>query len=342
MFVRNILIALNLIFLTACGGDDPSFSILPESNNFQSTSSFNNKIDILWVVDNSGSMAPYQQNVADNFSAFIQDFQTKGYDFRIAVITTEAWTENFWGGSTASFRSNAGSAILTPDTPNLETAFLQNILQGTAGYGDERAFQSIEFALTDPSNSGYNFPRSDAFLAVIIVSDEDDFSHAGSAYANRNYSYPGLYSISHYTDFLDTLTGSTPTNRSYNVSTISVLDAACQSDPNSHADAIIGQRYMDFVDATDGIKGSICDANFSSSLNSIQSKISELSTQFYLTREPVPGSIRVKINGSDIPESAVNGWTYNATSNSIKFHGAATPAEGDSISVTYDPTSLDI
>ena len=112
----------------------------------------NTKIDILFVVDNSGSMFSSQQDLANSFGDFIDDFQTKGYDFRIAVITTEAWGENFWGGgfwegSDASFRSDAGSAILTPETPNLETAFLQNIMQGTTGYGDERAFQSIEFAL---------------------------------------------------------------------------------------------------------------------------------------------------------------------------------------------------
>ena len=30
------------------------------------------KVDILWVVDSSGSMAPKQQRLATNFSAFVQ------------------------------------------------------------------------------------------------------------------------------------------------------------------------------------------------------------------------------------------------------------------------------
>tara|TARA_B100001248_G_C27399748_1_gene469156 strand:- start:1578 stop:2606 length:1029 start_codon:yes stop_codon:yes gene_type:complete len=340
MFAR-ILTTTTFVLLTACGADDPSFSLLPTSNEFQSTSSFNNKIDILWVVDNSGSMNPYQVNVANNFTSFIQDFQTKGYDFRIAVTTTDAWRANFYGieANKAAFQDASGSAILDPSTPNLEDAFIDNIMVGASGFGDERAFQSFKTALESSLNSSYDFPRSDAFFAVIIVSDEDDFSHNTADYAFRNYNY-GLHTISEYTEFLDNLTNSTDIVKNYNVSAIAALNQACVDDPDAHPDTIIGQRYMELVEATDGIQGSICDNNFSDNLNQIQTKISELSTRFYLNRTPVDGTIQVFINGGAVPEDPVNGWQYDEVSNSVTFFGSYIPAEGDSITVNYDPTDL--
>lgn len=52
---------------------------------------------------------------------------------------------------------------------------MANVKLGTSGSGDERALSSFEKTLINPLNS--NFHRPDAFLAIIIVSDEDDFSH---------------------------------------------------------------------------------------------------------------------------------------------------------------------
>src|SRR5690242_20617262 len=65
-------------------------------------------IDVLWVVDNSGSMAPRQENVAKNFQAFMEVFQKSGIDYRLAVTTTDIFKEkgNFVGSP----------KILTPKT----------------------------------------------------------------------------------------------------------------------------------------------------------------------------------------------------------------------------------
>src|SRR5687767_15405232 len=44
--------------------------------------------DILFVVDNSGSMADEQENLAVNFGRFIEQIAGSG-DYRIAVVTTD-------------------------------------------------------------------------------------------------------------------------------------------------------------------------------------------------------------------------------------------------------------
>lgn len=333
--------------LTACGKDKPSFSLLAEQNVF-TQGTVNNKLDILWVVDNSGSMQPYQQNLTSNFSSFISNFQNKGFDFHIGVTTTATYLANPLQQNNPSLArlkdgvggNHSGVFVIDPSTPNLLNVFLTNASQGTNGSGDERAFSSFKEALDSPLNT--DFRRTGAFLAVIILSDEDDFSgnnRCQNCGADHDYNAATLDSVATYTTYLDQLTQSPPGDRRYIVSNISVIDANCQSQHQASG-SIMGTRYMQLTQATNGISASICDASFANSLTAIQTLIAELSTQFYLNRIPVVSSIQVNVNGQAIPQNATNGWTYESASNSIKFHGSAIPAQGSTIIVNFDPVTI--
>ena len=52
----------------------------------------NRDVDILFVIDNSGSMAEEQQRVAENFAAFINVLEAEdvGANYRIGITTTDA------------------------------------------------------------------------------------------------------------------------------------------------------------------------------------------------------------------------------------------------------------
>jgi hypothetical protein len=336
---------LSLMVLSGCAEQAPTFSILPESDVFyQSPSKINNKLDILWVIDNSGSMAEEQQNLASNFSSFINSFVTKGYDFKIAVTTTDAWKASYVNQpALAKFKdgtnqtSHTGVFVITPSTPNLINTFVTNVNQGTAGDGDERAFQSFKASLNSSLNSG--FLRTDSFLAVIIVSDEDDFSTDSATSLNHNYNSSALHTVSSYTSYLDTLTQSTSVYRRYSVSAIAIKDTAC-AQANQASGGIMGQRYITLAAQTDGVVGDICAPSYASTLNEIQNRIAELSTQFYLSRVPVESTLVVHVNGVLIAKNTTNGWTFNGASNSIIFHGSAIPAQGSAIAVDYDPATI--
>lgn len=75
-------------------------------------------------------------------------------------------------------------------------------------------------------------------------------------------------------------------------------------------------------------------------MTKIADQIAMLSSQFFLHSKPIVSSISVAINSVAIPNDATNGWTYDATANSIQFHGTAVPQQGDSIDVHFDPESL--
>jgi hypothetical protein len=359
-----------VVALAGCGGEDSSFSLLADSDSFkQTTGTTNSKVDILWVIDNSGSMESSQQNVTNNLNAFIQDFSSKGLDFKMAVTSTDAYRTQFTGNqncsrfrngilnsscNTISGRTYSSYRIIDQLTPNLINNFMINASltdtnNSIYGSGDERAFQSIRAALNQPLNTG--FIRQDSFLSVIIVSDEEDFSHDGST-IREDYNYSGLHTVQSYVDYLDGITNSTSTNRRYNVNAMAIFDAACRDLLNTEwAGRKIGTRYGQLVDRvneahstaeTRGLKTSLC-GNFAQDLQRIASGILTLANRFTLARIPKPETISVIVNGVVIPNRDTNplgdgGWVYEVSSNSILFVGLAyIPPSGSNIKVDYDP-----
>ncbi|MES2962406.1 MAG: hypothetical protein V4760_00855 [Bdellovibrionota bacterium] len=356
---RNLIAGLALVAMvtSACGNKNASFGLLTDETRFtQNSDPTNGKIDVLWVIDNSGSMSSSQSRMTAEISRFIDLFNAKGFDYRMAVITSDAYRSIFGAdpNTRTKFKdgtdqtSHTGVFMVTPTTPSLNQTFVTNAMQGVSGSGDERQFQSIEVALTHAVNAGFGFPRADAFLAVIMLSDEDDFSHDGSAYLDGQYTNAAVHTTDRYVAFLDGLTGATAANRSskYNVNSIHIQDQACLDLLNAeYPGRRIGLRYTELVDKVNGIKGSLCD-DFGTTLSNISNKIIELATQFYLDRVPNPDTLDVKINGVQVPHlqstdpQPWNGFIYHADTNSLTFHGSFVPPSGATIAVRFDPTGL--
>jgi hypothetical protein len=297
------------------------------------------------MVDNSKSMQPLQTNLANNFGSFISQFVTKSFDFKIAVAATDAFRAgaNFSKNPAyAQFKDGVGTThsgvfVIEPSTPDLLNVFVTNAMVGISGAGDERAFSSFQEALTNPVNDG--FLRADAFLAIVILSDEDDFSNPTRKVGTDNthdYSLPGLVPVEDYVTFLDQLKNSSPTNRKYSVSAITVLDKACKAQEGT----MIGKRYIELAGLADGVLGSVCDTSFADSLSAIQNRILELSTQFHLDKKPIADTIEVFVNDAKVTKNEANGWSYDSVANSVVFHGSAIPESGSSIYVNFDPEKL--
>lgn len=333
--------------MSACDKGSVSYSLLDAESKFKPQATVTPmQIDILWVIDNSGSMRTSQDNLTANFQSFISKFKQQNYDFHMAVTTTEAWEKEFVSSSvkarlksgarlSSSVTTNSGVTIMDRDTPNLDYVFTTNATQGTLGNGDERAFASIEETLKDHNNA--SFRRDSAFLAVIIVSDEEDFSRKVKTFS-ESYSDSNLRPVSYYVDFLDRYVGS----KNYTVNTISVKDSACRNqllNASGGAASKISTRLPELAGITGGISASIC-SDFASSLTLISDSIISLSTVFRLNREPQVDTIKVTIDGVDIPQSSTNGWSYNAAEMSISFSGSAIPKLNSQITVDFKPAGI--
>src|SRR5690606_41620033 len=96
------MIVIAVAIVTAgCDKGDRSYSLLSASEQFSQSTNTLTKIDILWMVDGSGTMANHQTNLADNFNSFIDDFTHLNYDHHMAVASTDAWLRevNYNGGT---------------------------------------------------------------------------------------------------------------------------------------------------------------------------------------------------------------------------------------------------
>jgi hypothetical protein len=154
------------------------------------------KVDILWVVDSSSSMAPKQARLAANFSGFINQLVTANppIDFHIGVVTTDTDDLNRRGtlmtwslaGTTDDYIAcTPGGGTVTCNTggnPSTAVTAFTQITQavGISGSPQERGLYAAYLALTNPLNvttqAVDRFIRNDAALYVVVVSDEDDSS----------------------------------------------------------------------------------------------------------------------------------------------------------------------
>lgn len=342
----GIILGVVTIMTVACDKGVDSFSLLSAESSFkQGIAYVPRKIDILWLVDSSGSMQSSQQALADNFRSFITEFQNKNFDFNMAVADTGGYLAHFYNNSYSRFRDGTGSNrsgvfIMNQQTPNLEQVFMTNVKVGINGTGDERAFTSFEHALTNPLNAG--FLRPGAYLVIIIVSDEDDFSHndyspTKNYYFTENYNDPKMFSIPYYVNFLTNLTGSTAENalNNFTVHNISILDTVCLNQLKNSAQKV-AVRYKQLSDATGGISASLCD-DMGAVLDVLSQKTVAMAAQFVLDREPWPNTIVVTVDGVSVPQSSVNGWTYEASTLTIAFHGSSIPAQNQNVRIFFEP-----
>jgi hypothetical protein len=132
------------------------------------------KLDILVVVDNSGSMAPFQRNLSTKMAPLLSAIQD--LDWRIGIINSE------WPCFKATYLP------LESSTGDLAGKFSRSINQGVNGSGYERSMQMAgahilgeEYTSTDPWATEYRkscvpekWMRENASLAVLILSDEDE------------------------------------------------------------------------------------------------------------------------------------------------------------------------
>lgn len=247
------------------------------------------KMDIVFVVDDSGSMAEEQNNLAVNFPKFVQkieSFKTKGgskLDWRLAVTTTArniSYNMQVPGfgtmpmnekGDDGAFRTGSGCGgskpwIATGDS-NPEGTFQCRAKAGTGGSSIEMPLEALKLSLVDRVADGKNagFLRPDALLAFVVLTDEDDCSRSDNNFTIANDkcdTMQGTNPVSHYKQVLDGVAQ----GEGRWAAAVIAGQTQCKS---SFGDAIEAKRLKDFT-ALPGVKStfsSICDGDLSVALD---------------------------------------------------------------------------
>ncbi|MES2801588.1 MAG: hypothetical protein V4654_03770 [Bdellovibrionota bacterium] len=318
-----LLSVLALINTTGCSNAATSFALPQQNDAFSGQTFYNNKVDLLFVVDNSKSMLQYQQRLASRVHNMIDTLNSLGMDYRIGV-TTSTMAKN---SDYASARKLVGNPVyLTSANVNL---LADRIIVGESGSDLERSLDAMRYVTSTDYAS--QFLRSDALFSVIFISDEIDQS---TEFGNPNND-----------DFVNYLNARKPVfsdgTRGWIANYIGILTNQSCDSLGGHVS--IGTQFTKLVDASNGIKSSICAADLSAAVSNIKARIISQLTSYRFKDVPNKSTIQVTVGGRAIFEDAVNGWTLETEVNGsstvylLKFHGDAIPAASEQVIVNYKP-----
>jgi len=255
-----------------------------------------NKVDFLFVVDDSGGMHLYDRvpsRVADDFANAIQDTDL---DYQIGIIT---------GSSSYLIGGDFVDNNLTDFTERVSTI-------GTDASNSGCIYQAEKSLLTTADGADYNgsvarsgHPRPDAHLNIVIIAN---YGSNYSYYAGKDFD------IDHNI-FVD---------RNYTVYTI----------VNDESEEVGDSQYSDLTQVTDGLEFGLNNSTYTDFMKRVVDESKGFNNWYQLSHRGVIRNVTV--NGIAVAESSVNGWTYHPASHRIFFHGDALPQVDATIEVDYE------
>lgn len=265
-------------------------------------------VDVLWVIDNSGSMTQEQEKVAVNLEAFTQFFLGSGLDWHIGAITTDCGTLDDGSGSGTGLSPDCGKLVsiagypfVSEEAPEPEALLRQLVRAGGGGSGDEMGLLALSRALAPvvPEVAAHNrgFLRRNAGLHIIVVSDEPDSS-----------PWP-TFDMAEFVDLLKyrlkpTAPGDDPIPVTFS-SIVGPKPRGCTSQDGS-GDAAPGTEYIEATDRIGGIFASICTTDWYPVLEALGLQAAGLRDEYFLSEVPVPGSLEVRVRAEDLLRDGVD------------------------------------
>lgn len=267
-------------------------------------------VDILFIIDNSGSMLDDQQQLADNFARFIEEAsQGNGsVDFHIGITSTDVISTGAAAG-----RLLGNPTFLENTTRDLEAIFAERANVGIDGTGLELGLEAMRLALSEPllGRENADFLRPEAALSVIVVSDEEDSAFAPEA---ATLAPQAARSVEEMELFLLGLKSGILSNAPVLFSAVTIPQAA---------------RYRELVTRTNGVALNIGDPNWGVRLGDLGEASFTLQKTFRLSNNADESTIVVTIDRVSVP------FRYIEQSQSIVLREA--PPVGSTVKVSYVP-----
>jgi hypothetical protein len=245
------------------------------------------KIDVLFVIDNSGSMGQEQTNLIANFPQFINVLNNSGLDYRVAVTTTgrnytytmqfppplPSIPQSIDGGDNGAMLKPAACTGMTkrwieksdPD-PSGTFSCVANV--GTSGPGDEMPLSAMRDAFEERIADGTNvgFKRPDALLGIVFLTDEEDCSYEQPVTLGIGQTLCETMQepVANYVQFLDQFTG----NRTrWAVAAIAGPGPGACSSSFGGADEATRLKALVQQTGANAVMSSICDGDLSIGLS---------------------------------------------------------------------------
>lgn len=240
------------------------------------------KMDLIFIIDDSGSMEQEQTNLATNFPMFadvLNSYRTttgEDLDYRAAITTTGITatftiTPPFPGfpplppmtqsGDDGRFRMSCGMSRpwLERTDPNMAQTFSCAADVGTDGPALEMPLRATELSAMPATNPG--FLRDDALLGIVILTDEEDCSRRATTFETAgddcvNNMEPGLLMPAEVVAALDSIKG----DRGRWAAAVIAGQTTCSSSFGSAERSVRLQEFAT-LGGTNVIFGDICGGN---------------------------------------------------------------------------------
>ncbi|MGF1510480.1 MAG: choice-of-anchor D domain-containing protein [Myxococcota bacterium] len=255
--------------------------------------------DVLFVIDDSPSMLDDQEALARNVERFIREADLEAAGFRIGITTTSV---TLLDGQLVGPVID-GSAL---SRSRAISEFTRQAVVGAEGSGFEESLESALRALERAAGGSDRFAGlldRQAVVALVIVTDEDDFSPGSAAF---------------YAQRLDQLTPD------------GWVTAVVSGGVRGCLTATPSPKLTDFLALSQGTFLSIC-GDWGDNLELLGRIAFGLDTRFPLSEAADPNrTIEVRVDGFSVGD-----WTYDFATQSIRFE--VPPGEGSEIRVEYSP-----
>jgi hypothetical protein len=259
------------------------------------------KVDVLWVVDNTGSMVQEQQMLANGMHRFVEALNHENINWHAGIVTTDV------SGNDAGVLQGT-PWLITSNIDQAAEALQDAAHVGLLGHQPEAGLAAAVIALSpELKETNRGFRRDDAALHIVVFSDSDDDSE----------SVLGPNTTERFLEFLDQQAIITGHSASFSA----VVGASPHGCIGQGGTALPGTRYIDVVDQSGGTQGNICNADFESVMTVLASQSVEWKTRFTLQAEPDKETLRIQVNDQRID----TGWILLPELPGIEFNVAPEP-----------------
>lgn len=328
----RVLLPLSLSFLCGCVVEPEALTI--EDVHVQGG---NPAVDVLFVVDDTASMAEVQSRFAAAATSFVQPLVARpDVDARIAVISTDMDDPSRRGRI-------VGPVLHSLDGIGIASGLQSAIVVGTAGSARESGFEAAWAAITPPLSTHDNgsFRRASARLVIVILSDEDDCSDEGALPSDDPAACASMpESLVPVSTWLLRFQGLE--DNPWDLSVHAVVETGAIAESEGCGTTNPGVRYMEMAERTGGIVAAWCD-DAADVFSRLGREAAGYRQAFPLSRTPVQESIRVEVQpdggtASPVPEdpAGVEGWSYDSAANTIHLWGTSVPPIGTTLRIRYD------
>lgn len=291
---------------------------------------FNPRVDILFVIDDSGSMDTHQKNLKANIDLFTEGIrQSKILDYHIGVITS-TFEGKYVKRGTDGILVGKTDYYVDRSTVDADSILRTNLGVGTNGSGTEMFFDPAKLALISPNVTGMNagFYRQDAALVLIFITDADDQSKS----LNAKKFYEFLLSLKN--------------GDKAKIIPYGVFIPSSQSNSDcSRSGESSPTRIEEFMALAQGLSFGLCDKDYGNKLAALASDlVKKVAKYLYLAHPANPSTIQIRFGTDVIPNDPVKGWMYDPMLNAIVLGDDidwASQPYGTQLEVNYLPGTYD-